>query len=431
MSLDSYLSVVEAEFTVSSAVLDTMAHSFCAAMQSGLRGEKSSLKMLPSFLSVPSGSEVGNALAIDFGGTNLRVLEAQFLGEGQSKVSSVMSVPLIDPNGSYNYTSHLATGSDLFKFIVERLSEIAKPGTDYALGHTFSFPCVQTAINSASLIGWTKEIETSGVEGRDVGSLLSNALVNKNLKHIHPTAIINDTVGTLLSGAYARRNVDIASICGTGHNSCYLEPSHPLTGGPMIVNMESGNFDEIPRSRFDEALDAASARPGLQRLEKMVSGHYLGILLERVLRDMVAQGLAPPLSNHLTSRSFDGKLVSDILLAPNQSHQVEEIAKTLFKPHEVSADLNDAISRVTRLIAERSARLVAATFVGVVHHIDRQFERPHEIAIDGSLYEKMPGYAHWIQQAFVELSPRGAHISTHLAKDGSGLGAAIAAIVSS
>jgi hexokinase len=430
MSLGSYVKALEAELTISPIALNQISQDFCAAMQRGLRGEQSPLKMLPSFLGRPSGDEIGKALAIDFGGTNLRVLEAQFWGDGQSRILKVVSVPLIDPFGSYNYTSSNVSGDELFGFIVEKLVQIAKPDAEYSLGHTFSFPCEQKQVNSAVLLGWTKEIETRGVEGHDVGQLLSKALSAKGVTLIRPTAIINDTVGTLLSGAYVRRNVDIASICGTGHNSCYLETNHALTGRPMIVNIESGSFDEIPQSRFDKALDAASARPGLQRLEKMASGHYLGNLLRQVLQDMAVQGYAPSLAKTVGANSFDAKLMSDILISGTNSQRLMEIAKTLFGPTEVSQDLMRAIERATQLIAMRSARLVAATFVGVIHKIDSKFERPHDIAIDGSLYEKMPGYASRIQQVLEELSPPTAKLSTHLAKDGSGLGAALAAIVS-
>lgn len=50
------------------------------------------------------------------------------------------------------------------------------------------------------------------------------------------------------------------------------------------------------------------------------------------------------------------------------------------------------------LVARRSARLAAATYHGVLLRIDPALSGPHVVAIDGSLYEKMPGYAGWIQE---------------------------------
>lgn len=44
-------------------------------------------------------------------------------------------------------------------------------------------------------------------------------------------------------------------------------------------------------------------------------------------------------------------------------------------------------------------------------------------SLDGSLYEKMPGFAVWLQAALDELAP--GKLSTMLSKVGSGLGAAI------
>jgi hexokinase len=44
----------------------------------------------------------------------------------------------------------------------------------------------------------------------------------------------------------------------------------------MIINAESGSFDKIARSRFDEAMDAKQIDPGHNPFEKMIAGGYLG-----------------------------------------------------------------------------------------------------------------------------------------------------------
>lgn len=51
----------------------------------------------------------------------------------------------------------------------------------------------------------------------------------------------------------------------------------------MVINTEWGCLDDkmevLPRTSFDDVLDAASVDPGSQMLEKRVSGLYLGELL--------------------------------------------------------------------------------------------------------------------------------------------------------
>jgi len=63
---------LESEFDLSSVQIKDIALKFQRAMELGLSGENSSLKMLRSFLRPPTGGETGNYLSLDFGGTNVR-----------------------------------------------------------------------------------------------------------------------------------------------------------------------------------------------------------------------------------------------------------------------------------------------------------------------------------------------------------------------
>lgn len=426
MDLATYESQLCRDLTLPAEALTRMAQSFKEAMSAGLAGRTSSLKMLPSFLALPTGAEKGRVIAVDFGGTNVRVLEAELTGRGEVKIEQMRRFPLVDPAAGYDYMSGSADASHLFGFIAARVGEIARPGVDYPLGHTFSFPCEQTGVNKARLIVWTKEFKTRGVEGQDIGALFDAALARAGVGHVKGRAIINDTVGTLLAAAYLKRDVDIASICGTGHNTCYLEPSFPATGKPMIVNMESGNFDQVPQTRFDIALDRASERPGAQKLEKMVSGYYLGEIVRHILADMATQGVLPKSAKLGQVLALKGMDLDHILSAKGELHRVSEVAQRCLGLEDLSKVQLQAIQNMVQLVARRSARLVAATFFGTLLHTDAGLAREHTVAIDGSLYEKLPGYAGWLQEALDELAPKG-RVTTMLSKDGSGIGAAIAA----
>ena len=57
----------------------------------------------------------------------------------------------------------------------------------------------------------------------------------------------------------------------------------------MVINMESGGFNRLPFSKYDDAIDACSEQPGAQRLEKMVSGRYLGMLYGSALADLLGE----------------------------------------------------------------------------------------------------------------------------------------------
>lgn len=400
------LDKVKTAFSLSPDQLGQIAGKFQDEMLAGLAGRSSSLKMLPSFLAKPEGREQGRFLALDFGGTNVRVQLVELTGDGCWTVLAKNALPLIDPAGGYDYTSAETAAPELFDFLAAQIAAVAG-GEAYLLGHTFSFPCRQQGLNRAVLISWTKEIAAAGVEGREITALLSEALTRRGLGQIRPCAIINDTVGTLLTSAYGDAGTDIGAICGTGHNTCYYEPS-----AGMVINMESGNFDGLPVSEYDRRLDDASERPGSQRLEKMVAGRYLGELVRLIAADCLSLTLE---TGALSTEDLAG------------------ILGGLSRPAGLAAlSTGDflLLETIARMVVVRSARLVAATFLGVLARIDPTLSCRHTIAVDGSLYEKMPGYAPMIAAALTEvLGPKAAMLTLKLSKDGSGIGAAIAAAV--
>jgi hexokinase len=434
-ALQKALGKIVEQMTISNEQIALIAENFRNEMLEGLAGNKSSLKMLPSFLVTPTGKETGTFLALDFGGTNIRGLLVDLLKDGKFIVREQRTKQLKDSKGQYDYLYSKVSGEALFDFIADHIASVAEQEKAYDLGHTFSFPCEQTEINKAKLIHWDKEINVTGVEGFDINTLLSEALVRRGLPNIKPRAIINDTVGTLLTAAYSDAHADIGSICGTGHNTAYLE-TNILGQTPMIINIESGYFNNIDTTIYDDELDKASEQPGEQRLEKMISGCYLGTLLRIIARNLLQEGLFVNCSNAadkiLSKRDSISSQDISVLIS-DHSADLSKVAYWLERNLRITiSSMEDriVIKRVAELIASRSARLVAATYIGIISHIDPLLERKHTITIDGSLYEKMPGYDKDICQALGGVLHEKAHmVNARLSKDGSGIGAAIAAAI--
>ena len=104
-----------------------------------------------------------------------------------------------------------------------------------------------------------------------------------------------------------------------------------------------------------------------------------------------------------------------------QHHSTQESAEAFEDGQELAAAL-----------VVRSARLVTATYVGIIWQLagDEAIKKQH-IAIDGSVYEKMPLAKENIMRALSELLGESAPlVDTVLENGGSGLGAAIAAAMS-
>jgi hexokinase len=254
--------------------------------------------MIPTWcIGYPDGNETGTYLALDMGGTNLRVCE----------------VTLTDRNGEfdiiqskYRLPEELKTGDadELFDYIAECLGQFVETHHEddsidtLPLGFTFSYPCSQDYIDHGVLQRWTKGFDIAGVEGHDVVPMFEAALKRQDVP-IRLAALVNDTTGTLIASGYADPTTQIGCIFGTGCNAAYMEKvgnipklAH-LKLDPdmdMAINCEWGAFDNehvvLPLTPYDTLIDKRSPRPGQQAFEKMIAGLYLGEIFRLVLVDL-------------------------------------------------------------------------------------------------------------------------------------------------
>ncbi len=425
-------------FAVSPERLRTLTGAFQAEMRRGLAGEPSSLKMLPTYVDRPTGRERGSFLALDMGGTNVRILRAELPGDRTAP-------RLISAQFSLSREQISTDASVLFgsiaRFIGRFLRDHARPGPQ-KLGFTFSFAIRQTSIARGELIGWTKGWTVEGVVGRDVVELLRRSLEAEGAGEVQVVSLNNDTTGTLMAGAYRDPDCDAGCILGTGTNICYRErtaeirkPIGPYDREFMVVNMESGNFNvALPRNLYDEALDSRSENPGFQAEEKMVSGKYLGELVRLVVADFCSRGVL-----------FGGR-VPDVFLQPGGfgSERLSEIeaddgpeadrVRARLKDWGVEAEAEDAriLREASRIVSSRAARLAAAVLSATVTKNDPALAVDHVLAMDGSLFEKYPGFRARMEDTFRELHGAGAgRLRLALVPDGSSFGAAVIAAVSS
>jgi len=432
--LEQVITQLENELSISQTEILTIASLFQEHMEHGLSGHLSSLKMFPSYLSAPSGCEAGTFLALDFGGSNVRAAVVELKGEGNYLELYRLSQPLSDPESGYDYRASTVTAEELFDYLAgivqEALNNSSANSTlnsstsgPLPLGFAFSFPYHQRRIEEGLLLNWNKEIKTSGVVGKDVGQLLYAALERRGLGGVvRPVAIVNDTVTTFLTAAYQNPSVDIASIIGTGYNTCYLEQKTPGFEAPIIINTESGNFSAAPETVYDQWLDQSSDNPGEQKFEKKLSGKYLGELFRQIVLDFSLQGLLGRLNNPPAPAcwnqpySISGKDLALICL--------DEDSHSCLAPRDECF----ALQRIAHLLTKRSARLVAASLIGVVRHLDPHLNHRHTVAIDGSMYKGMPGYTQELTVVLNEtLESKAGLINVTLSAGGSLTGAAIAA----
>jgi len=442
-------SVLLKEFHLSIEKLKIISKHLQNEMVRGLSNgnERSSLKMLPSYVNCPTGQEKGVFYALDLGGTNFRVLRLELMGNGKIGASD---------KEEFLISKEAMTGNadQLFDFIAESVLRFTmkhpfpcqQETSKILLGFTFSFPVEQTSLNSGTLIHWTKGFQTSGVEGNDVVALLNKAFSNKHVP-AEVVALANDTVGTLVSHCYSYQDTAMGVIIGTGTNACYLEEvkniqkfqasSNSYSFQHMIINMEWGAFGEssnfLPLTSVDCELDQDSVNCGYQLFEKMISGMYLGEIARRILVKLYESGdflAAPPRipidqlrRRNLLETSLLAKLVSD------RSGELSVVRDAFYQSMNIElSNLEDRrlVQDTARIVISRSAQLTA-TAIGAVLEKTGRLEHS-KVAIDGSVFEHIPLFREQLGFCLKQLYPS-SEIRLALSKDGSGIGAAIIAAI--
>jgi hexokinase len=447
--LDSALSALDQQFWVPTSKLQDIVSRFREELKEGLQKEGGNIPMNMSWvLGMPSGKERGVYLAIDLGGTNLRVCRVELFGDGEkdgvdeednrSKGKQKENANAKGPHGKhsllqeqYKLPTDLKTGSadQLWTFITSKISTFLssngldkeysnEDGKRMPLGFTFSYPATQHRIDHGILQTWTKGFDIDGVEGEDVSAQFRSHIEKRGLP-VELVCLINDTVGAMIASAYNDPETIIGAIFGTGCNAAYMQslirnpPSIPKlelrdeewdaldkNGGgekmKMAINCEYGAFDNahrvLPRTKFDETVDRESPRPGEQTFEKLSAGLYLGEIFRLVVLGLVdsrlvfkEQDVGELKKPYVVDTGFLSRIEDD------ESHKFQK-TRDLFKDTlhlEPSDPEIELCRRLAELIAVRGARLCACGIAAIC--LNEGIEKGH-VAADGSVANKHPKF---------------------------------------
>ncbi|XP_008055432.1 glucokinase isoform X1 [Carlito syrichta] len=435
-----------AEFQLQEEDLKKVMRRMQKEMDRGLRletHEEASVKMLPTYVrSTPEGSEVGDFLSLDLGGTNFRVMLVK-VGEGEGGQWSVKT-----KHQMYSIPEDAMTGTAemLFDYISECISDFLDKHQmkhkKLPLGFTFSFPVRHEDIDKGILLNWTKGFKASGAEGNNVVGLLRDAIKRRGDFEMDVVAMVNDTVATMISCYYEDRQCEVGMIVGTGCNACYMEEMQNVElvegdEGRMCVNTEwgafgdSGELDEF-LLEYDRLVDESSANPGQQLYEKLIGGKYMGELVRLVLLRLVDENLLfhGEASEQLRTRgAFETRFVSQVESDSGDRKQIHNILSTLgLRPSATDCDI---VRRACESVSTRAAHMCSAGLAGV---INRMRERRSEdvmritVGVDGSVYKLHPSFKERFHASVRRLTPS-CEITFIESEEGSGRGAALVSAV--
>lgn len=347
--------------------LSEVAQLLEARIEEGLAADLREIRALPAYLAPPSADLEGEAVVVDAGGTNVRAAHVR-VGERLEILGGPESeeLPVRGAAGALN-------AEGFWQLQAKLARQTGAPG-GLPLGYCFSYPSSVHEDGDATLLGWTKGVDISGVEGERVGRPLAEAMGAAGVS-VRSKVVLNDTVATLLGASLKAEDPSrtIGLIAGTGTNmAAYYAPKAGRklpAGGPMAVNLESGNFVPPHLSPVDEAFDAEGGSPGRQRFEKAVSGYALPYLFSRLVPEA---GLDPAAGTGPMGE-----------LRRSGSGRAQAAAAALL---------------------DRSADLVAAGLYGVARSLGGS--APITVLAEGSLIWKADGYADRVRARLAELAGR-------------------------
>ncbi|KAJ5894473.1 Hexokinase [Penicillium taxi] len=435
----------ETVFTVDRAKLKSIVDRFIVELEAGLAADGANIPMNVTWvMDFPDGNEQGTFLALDMGGTNLRVCEITL-----TKQKGGFDIT----QSKYKMPEELKTGTadELWNYIADCLEQFLHTHHEgenlhsLPLGFTFSYPAQQDYIDHGILQRWTKGFDIDGVEGHDVVPPLEAVLKKRGLP-IKVAALINDTTGTLIASAYTDTAVKIGAIFGTGVNAAYMDnvgsiPKIAHLGlpadMPIAINCEYGAFDNerkvLPFSKYDEIIDRDSPRPGQQAFEKMTAGLYLGEIFRLALLDLHDSNPGLIFGKQDISKLRKSYLLDASFLAAIEEDPFENLSETadlLEKELGICATLAELemIRRLAELIGTRAARISACGIAAICKK--KQMQTCH-VGADGSVFTKYPHFKVRGAQALREIldwAPQDKDkVEILAAEDGSGVGAALIA----
>jgi hexokinase len=375
---------------LSAAELDLklMTDDFIAEMKNGLEGKGGSLLMLPTYIGAEGTIKPNQpVVAIDAGGTNFRAVKMSFDNNLKLVTENLQQrkMPAIDEELS---------NKEFFATLAAYLTEYKNVSDK--IGFCFSYAVEIYPNKDGKLLEWSKEVKAPEVLGQMVGKNLLEAMGTPNKQIV----LMNDTVSTLLAGqaATAGREFDtyIGFILGTGTNACYIEENKNITktpnlaiAGNQIINIETGNFNLMPRTDIDVAFDNTTKLPGRYTFEKMIAGGYFGGLCTTALKMAAKEDVFSAESivkmkdlGELTSEEVN-KFVCGIDLPANTLSAVL-----------VNKEDKDAACEIINALITRAAKLVAASLGAVILKTGKgkSIEKPVLMTIEGTTFYKLHNF---------------------------------------
>lgn len=433
------------------------------------RLQSSNISMLPSYQhTLPTGSEKGDFLALDVGGSTFRVALIRLCGKKEDGESEIQIRRI--RNVVIDEKIRGLQGEAFFDWMADRIADMLAEynhmnGTTNArlpMGLAWSFPVEQTSPRTGKLLAMGKGFcATHGCEGDDLSELIMRSC-NKKGVYVEMRAIVNDGSATLVSQAYRDPEARMSLILGTGMNASVYLPTSALAqekfgnrpdawfdaAQHVLVNTELSMFgkDVLPVTRWDEHLNATHRLPDFQPLEYLCTGRYLGEIVRLVLLEAIST--AGLFDGHIpeyltTPYSLDTRNIA--AFEADASPNLANASAAFLNAHKLPAGITPSaddwhfVHTLSCLVSCR-AQAYLATSLHALWRLRTREEglEPNctsshvSIACNGTVAEKYPGFLSGCHKVLNELciksgaDPSGSTVKLEMSPESSIFGAAVA-----
>lgn len=378
--------------------------------------------MLPSFNhTLPTGHETGTYLALDVGGSTLRIALVELCGKSYKTKGPRIIQMTVSP---IDDVVRRLPGASFFDWIAEKIADMLAGRPEHnghdveplPVGLSWSFPVEQTSPCGGNIQGMGKGFCCAQATlGRDLGGLIAAACRSQGL-NIRIDALVNDSCAALLSRAYVEPSTTMSLILGTGTNMAAHLPVSCLGASKLqdrdstwlsqaervTINTEISMFgkDILPKTRWDDLLNRSHDLPDFQPLEYLTTGRYLGEILRLIILEAVE-----------TAGLFKGRFPSSLMgkysldtavLAVIEGDSSRDLKKSsAYLQGILGLDLPPTATEMTFLrLAAQSISRRAAAYIAVAIHALWAVERKvgatgrsrTTIACNGTVIGKYAGF---------------------------------------
>jgi len=382
----------EASFSVEEDIIKN-AHLVLKDMNAGLdKSEESSLAMFHSKLgrssiNVKELKMREKLIALDLGGSNLRVALISFEDESRLQIDDVKK---------QKCEKEYESSRDFFTFIAKSIEHLKGKSNKIVFCFSYALEFVQGG--QAIVRGLSKDLSVPDIENKNVGEELIKALKMRGWSGVESVFVTNDTVATLFAGLYQNIqnkndhscNSLMSIILGTGLNAAYFDEDEN-----DIIILEAGAFDKISMSDFDANVIMKSKENAHHILEKQCSAHYLGSIASEIFKLLIERGVFSKEAKSFIEghrRDFSNWVFLNDFFSSSHSILLEKF-DVMFEKNDL-----DVILYVVKNLIARVANLISSLIVAIAMKMKKEKTVKLSAMIEGSTILKTYGMLELVKQ---------------------------------